>query len=97
MSIGLERLSDELGAGGRGNGGGLSERLYPRLLRERWDIVRRHRSLPDLMVWTGVLAVSEVPRYAARRVLRQMGWLNPVRNLKQRLLRGGGHGEPPGR
>lgn len=69
-------------------GGGLSDRLYTRLLRERWDIVRRRRSWLDLAAWTAVAILSEIPRHHARRALRSIGMLSPARGLKRRILGG---------
>jgi glycosyltransferase involved in cell wall biosynthesis len=69
-------------------GGGLSERLYTRLLRERWDVVRRRRPPLDLAVWTAVALLSELPRHVARRALRRLGMLNLARGLGRRR-RGG--------
>jgi glycosyltransferase len=74
-------------------GGGLSERLYTRLLRERWDIVRRRRPAADLAAWTAVALLSEVPRHVARRALRRARLLNHARELRRRLR---GIPAPPG-
>jgi glycosyltransferase involved in cell wall biosynthesis len=74
-------------------GGGLSERLYTRLLRERWDIVRRRRPAADLAAWSAVALLSEFPRHYARRALRRAGMLNPARGLRRRLR---GIAAPPG-
>lgn len=75
-------------------GGGLSERLYPRLVRERWNIIRRRRSAFDLAAWTLMAFVVEYPRHYVRLLLRSIGALNPARDLKRRLLGGADH---PGR
>jgi glycosyltransferase involved in cell wall biosynthesis len=65
--------------------GGLSDRHYLRSVRERWQIVRRHYPLVELLrytVWTGV---GDYARYYAQRALKRMGLLNRVRDAKRRL------------
>jgi glycosyltransferase involved in cell wall biosynthesis len=64
--------------------GGLSDRLYPRLVRERWDIVRRHRGRADLVAYSLWAAVVEYPRFLAQRILRRLGLLDRVRRLRRR-------------
>jgi glycosyltransferase len=63
--------------------GGLSDRLYPRLLRERWTITRRCSSLPDVARYTAVVTLIEYPRYLAQRLLRRLGLLNWARDLRR--------------
>ena len=64
--------------------GGLSDQLYPRLVRERWAILRRRGSAADLAGYTVYAALVEVPKHAAQRVLRRLGWLDRARDLTGR-------------
>ena len=64
--------------------GGLSDQLYPRLVRERWAILRRRGSAADLAGYTVYAALVEVPKHAAQGVLRRLGWLDRARDLTGR-------------
>lgn len=76
--------------------GGLSDRLYPRLVRERWDIIRRRCSGLDLARYTAFAALAEYPRHFVQRALRPLGLLNWARDMKRQLLpRAARSGAPP--
>ena len=76
--------------------GGLSDRLFPLLVRERWAIIRRQGSALELTRYSAHAALIELPRYLAQRALRPLGLLNRARDMQHRLRRRAARtGAPP--
>ncbi len=70
--------------------GGLSERRYPAMAREKWRIVRRHYGAAHVARYALYTAFADHLKFRVIEALRRLGWLKAARGVRDQLRR------PPG-